>query len=111
MDTLKIYLYKFLQVTGMTTIMRNQSAMKRDVFPEEKMKDAVHDVIKNQRSTRNVAKDFGVNRCTLGRYVKDAMRSVDTEDRCYKKSFVTKQVGLGIKYIFRVNTFCVWIFI
>ena len=51
------------------------------------------------------------DRCTLGRYVKDAMRSVDTEDRCYKKSFVTKQVGIGINYIFRVNKFCVWIFI
>ena len=79
--------------------------MKRDEFPEEKMKDAVHDVIENQRSTRSVAKDFGVNRFTLGRYVKDATRSVDTEDRCYKKSFVTKQVGLGINYVFRVNTF------
>ena len=39
------------------------------------MKDAVHDVIENQRSTRSVAKDFGVNRCKLGRYVKDATRS------------------------------------
>ena len=57
--------------------MRNRPAMKRGVFPEEKMKDAVHDVIENQRSTRSVAKDFGVNRCKLGRYVKDAMRSVN----------------------------------
>ena len=32
--------------------------MKRGEFPEEKMKDAVHDVIENQRSTRSVAKDF-----------------------------------------------------
>ena len=90
--------------------MRNRPAMKRGVFPEETMKDAVHDLIKNQRSTRSVAKDFGANRITLGRYVKDAMRSVDTEDRCCKKSCVTKQVGLSINYIFRVNKFCVWIF-
>ena len=60
--------------------MRNRSATKRGVFHEEKMKDAVHEVFENQRSTRSVAKDFGVNRCTLGHYVKDAMRSVDTED-------------------------------
>ena len=66
----------------MTTIMRNQPAMKWGVLPEEQMKDAVHDVIKNQRSTRSVAKDFGVSRCKLGRYVKDATRGVDTEDRC-----------------------------
>ena len=58
--------------------MRNRPAIKRGVFPEEKTKDAVHGVIKNQRSTRSVAKDFGVNRCTLGRYMEDAMRSVDT---------------------------------
>ena len=71
--------------------MRNRPAMKSGVFPEEKMKDAIHDVIENQRSTRSVAKDFGVNRCTLGRYMKGEMGSVDTEDRCYKKSCVTKQ--------------------
>ena len=41
--------------------------MKRGVFPEETTKDAVYDVIKNQRSTRSMAKDFGVNRRTLGR--------------------------------------------
>ena len=39
-------------------------------------------LFENQRFTKSVAKDFGVNRCTLGRYVKDATRSVDTEDRC-----------------------------
>ena len=77
-----IYLFECLHVTGLTTIRRNQPAMKRGVFPEDKTKDAVYDVIENQRSTRSVAKDVGVNRCTLGRYVKDAMRSVDTEDRC-----------------------------
>ena len=64
----------------MTTIMRNRPAMKRGVFPEEKMKDAVHVVIENQRPTRSVAKDLNVSRCTLGGYVKDATRSVDTED-------------------------------
>ena len=36
----------------------------------------------------------------IGRYVKDAIRSVDTEDRCYKKSFVSKQVSLGINFVF-----------
>ena len=46
----------------------------------------------------------------MGRYVKDVTRSADTEDRCYKKSFVTKQVGLCINYTFRVNKFCDWIF-
>ena len=51
----------------MTTITRNRPAMKRGVFLEQKMKDAVHDVIENQLSTRRVAKDFGVNECTLGR--------------------------------------------
>ena len=69
----------------MTKIVRNLPAMKRGVFPEEKMKGTVHDVIENQRSTRSVTKEFGLTRCKLGRYVKEATRSVDTEDRCYKK--------------------------
>ena len=68
--------------------MRNWPAMKRGVFPEEKMKDAVHDLIENQRSTRSVSKDVGVNQCTLGRYVKDATRNVDTEDRCRPGRYV-----------------------
>ena len=106
-----MYLCQCLHVNGMTTIMRNRPAMKRGVFPEEKMKDAVHGVIENQRFTRSVAKDFGVNRCILGRYMTYAMRGIYTEDRCYKKSFVAKQVGLGINYIFRANKYCVWIFI
>ena len=38
----------------MITIMRNQPAMKRGVFSEENMKDAVHNVIENQRSTRSM---------------------------------------------------------
>ena len=92
----------------MTTI---RLSIKRGVFPEEKMKDAVHDVIGNQRFIRSVTRDFGVNQCRLGRYVNDATRSVDTEDRCYKKSCVTKQEGLGINYILRVNKLCVWTFI
>ena len=62
--------------------MRNQPAMKQGVFPEDKTKDAGHDVIENQQFTISVAKDFGLNQCTLGRYVKDAMRSIDTENRC-----------------------------
>ena len=60
-----IYCYHCLKVTGLTTIRRNRPAMKRGVFPEEKTKDAVHSVIENQRSTRSVANDVGVNRCTL----------------------------------------------
>ena len=62
---MKVNLYQCLHVPGMTTSMRNRPAMKRGVFPAEQMKDAVLDVIENQRSTRSVAKHFGVNRCTL----------------------------------------------
>ena len=68
--------------------MRNRPTVgrKKAVFSEEhNMKAAVCDVIEHQRAVRSVAKEYGIDRTTLGRYVRDARSTVNPEERCYKK--------------------------
>lgn len=64
----------------------------RGVFTPETMERAVNDVIQNKRSILAVAKEYGINRMTLSRYVKDA-KNTNKNVICFKKSHSTKQVS------------------
>ena len=66
----------------------------RSLFTAELMKRAVDEVIEKKKAIRAVAKDTGLSRATLSRYVNDTRTSEERGTTVnFKKTHVTKQVN------------------
>ena len=66
----------------------------RSLFAAELMKRAVDEVIEKKKAIRAVAKDMGLSRATLSRYVNDTRTSEERGTTVnFKKTHVTKQVN------------------
>ena len=77
-----------------------QRKTNRALFTADIMKMAVEEVGDKNRPVRAVAKDLGLSRATIARYVRDAHegRKQGSTVNC-KKTHVTKQVGLRRTYV------------
>ena len=62
----------------------------RGVFSADVMKTAVKEVLEQKRAVRTVAKEFGLSRATLSRYVDDAKES-GVGNISYKKTHATNR--------------------
>ena len=66
----------------------------RSLFTAELMKRAVDEVIEKKKAIRAVAKDMGLSRATLSRYVTDTRTPEERGTTVnFKKTHVTKQVN------------------
>lgn len=61
-------------------------------FSSEKLQEAVTEVVRGKRSVRDVAMSYGINRATLGRYVKEQISLGEDAGPVMKKKSGGKQI-------------------
>ena len=67
--------------------------INRSLFTAQQMERAVEEVVDKKKTVRAVAKDVGLSRATLARYVMDARTAEERGTTVnFKKTHATKQV-------------------